>query len=145
MALRLYNVEQAIQSYIATLLPGSTGYVGELPRAAISETPRMWMFAMDGGSEVIQVRQSEDTFAHTMDATVRGIYTDREQAQDDLWTLMSGLPWGAAEIPEVQRISQESEPNIQRSVVQLENDLTEGGDVRVWAIEIRLAVTFESE
>ena len=94
---------------------------------------------------MIQVRQSEDTFAHTMDATVRGIYTDREQAQDDLWTLMSGLPWGAAEIPEVQRISQESEPNIQRSVVQLENDLTEGGDVRVWAIEIRLAVTFESE
>jgi len=143
MANRLTTVETAIFNYIDSLLTSSTGSIGELPRAATSTTPRLWSFGFTGGSEALAVGVTENIYAWDLNAAFRGIYTEREQALEDLWTVMDDLPWGTADIASVMRVDPVAPPTILREVVELENDLTVGGDMRVWAVELIVNVTFE--
>ena len=140
---RLTTVETAIFNYINSLLTSSTGAIGELPRAATSTAPRLWSFGFTGGSEALAVEDDKDIYAWDLNAAFRGIYTDREQAMDDLWAVMDDLPWSTTDIASVMRVDPVAPPTILREVVELENDLTSGGDMRVWAVELTLNVTFE--
>ena len=143
MADRLYNVEQAIFAHLQTLLPDSDGTVGELPRAATSETPRLWMFGLGGGPEALKVEPNTNIYAWEMNASFTGAYASREDALDDLWLLMDALPLVTSDIPQITRIDPIGPYNIFRQVVRTENDLDTGGEIRIWAIELPLIVTFE--
>jgi hypothetical protein len=143
MANRIKTVEDAVFAYLETLLAGDRGDIGEFPRAAESTTVSHWMFAITGGTEMLLVEKDKQTYAWVMAATFRGIYTSRESAFDDLWTVMDDLPINSTDVASVQRVDASAPPTIARQVVQLENDLASGGDTRIWAVELPLEITFE--
>lgn len=142
MSNRLKTVEEAVFAYLETLLTGDRGDLGEFPRAAEAVDVNHWMFGFTGGSEVFIVEKEKNTFAWTMTAAFRGIYTDRDTALLDLWTVMDNMPLSETEISEIHRVDPISPPTIDRQVVRLENDLTAGGETRVWAVEMMLEITF---
>lgn len=143
MESRLETVEDAVYAYLQTIVPLASWYLAEFPRAAISTDPRMIMFAMEGGQSAINVTLDEQVYAWSMTAFVRGIYGDRDTSLTDLWAIMDATPLGPEEIASVQRIDVQTPPTITRQVIELENDLTSGGESRVWAFELPLLITFE--
>jgi hypothetical protein len=138
---RLADVETAIYNHIDGLLT-TTGSIGELPRAADAVDVALWMFALEGGSTVFTVRETESTYAWTMAGYFRGMYKTRATAQTDLWTIMDNLPVSTGDVSEIQRLDAAAPPSIRREIVELDNDLGEGGPLRVWLVEIPFIITF---
>lgn len=123
---KLHDVEQAIVTYLDTGIGGTglggTGYAGEFPRAAVATTVREWMFALDGGAPPVEIPSDDNNFHASMGGMFRGIYTSRQQALDDAWTIITDLPWDANNVTGIERVNYDSPPTILREVINLEKD-----------------------
>ena len=140
---RLKTVEDAVYTYLKTLVPDATTYQDEFPRAAVAFNSRMLMFAMEGGGDVMDVQSTDQLYAWVITGYVRGIYADRDNALTDLWAIMEAMPIDPGTVSEIQRVDVTKPYSISRTVIELENDLSAGGETRFWAWELPLEITFE--
>lgn len=140
---RLKTIEDEIYAYLQTLTLTGTANLAELPETASSVTVAEWTFGLSGGDETTQVRSDEDTYAWTIGAYWRGVYSSRDTALADLWKIMDATPLSSGEVSSIQRMSAATMPIIPRESVRIANDLASGGESRVWAVEMTFLVTFE--
>ena len=142
------NAEQRLFEYLETVLGGERGVTAYspddgLPRKANAvEDLEMWTFEMQGGGEARR-QQTKPMQGWQMGCTFRGIFTTRERAQRIAGLIMDQTPVSSADtITGVLYFTIAANPIMQCSVAQLANDLTEGGEVRVFTLEIPMEAAF---
>jgi len=120
------------------------GYLGEFPHTHdAGSDAQMWMFEVNGGSDITQIAASAKPYGcWRMDAAIRGIFTKRETAQTVAGMALNALPVDAGTLDSVSRLTHTAMPSLERASIELGNDQTRGGPVRVWALFLPLMVLF---
>jgi len=138
--------QQCFQWFIDTLesIEGVTGYLGEFPDThKAGADAQMWMFEVNGGSDITQIAATAKPYGcWRMDAAIRGIFTTRETAQTVAGMALNGLPLDKGTLDSVSRLTHTAMPTLERVTIELGNDQTKGGPVRVWALFLPLMVLF---
>lgn len=144
------TAETNCTAYLNTVL-GTTlnvdGFRAELPRVASAVTSlAQWAFAITGGNNLHfpdPAQRGQVTSWHN-EALWEGRYTDRTAALTAIGKLRAALPAGSSDISGVQKLYIAAQPTVQRAVVELDNDLSAGGGLRVWLVTIPMAVAYNS-
>jgi len=119
------------------------GYMAELPKTVPSITEcNRWFFEMQGGGQVVRT-QKRNLNAWRMSARIRGIFTERALAQQVAGLIRDYTPIIPSDaIQGVQELSVTGEPTLVREVMTLDNDLGQGGPIRVWLLEYPMECVF---
>lgn len=116
-----------------------------LPRTAnvVGDNLEMWTFEISGGGEAKRTQTAPMSCWH-MNGMWRGIFDERERAQYIVGLLMENLPVTRATnaLLGIEYMTPLENPTITRTVIELANDLTSGGEVRVWVVEYPLDCFF---
>lgn len=124
----------------------SRGYIGEFPLLAAAPTELVeWFFEINGGGNVHYVQPSErgKVTSRHKEARLEGRFTERSKAQEFAGILEDILPAGQVDgIKDVQQINLTSHISITRETLELGNDLSSGGMIRVWYLRAPMWVVY---
>lgn len=153
------TAEQRCYEYLQIVLgtiPDVQGYRAELPRLSnVTDACNQWAFSITGGSTLSfpnpAARGGVGSWHN--EAMFEGRFTNRQLALQTIGLLRGALPAGdvapdGATLPiieGVQKLYMATQPTISRGVVELENDLSAGGMVRVWQVTIPMGVAYDNQ
>lgn len=137
-----------IQRVLGTL-EGVQGFMPEdFPRTAtVPSECNNWTFEISGGDSpfIRSPQERGNTEAMWMLATFKGRFTERSLAKRVACALWEALPAGESDDPVLAGIAQIQStgyPQCTADVVEIAADQEEGGETRVWVVEIPCWVVF---
>ena len=150
--LAFINAEQRVFDWLETELAdidgGVSGYIGELPITMGEAHPlvterQMWMFALNVQTDLMTGNIGQQAQCHKCNATFKAMLATRETALRFIGRLRTLLPDEVA--PTVQRLDLMEGMSVSRDVVELANDQSTGGLLRVWLVDQPLWVQFSND
>ncbi len=130
-------------------LEGVQGFMPEdFPRVAtVPSECNNWTFEISGGDSphIRSPQERVNTKSMWMNATFRGRFTERKLAKLVACAVWDELPAGAADDPVLAGIAEiqaTGYPQITADVAEIAADQDEGGETRVWLVEIPCWVVF---
>jgi len=132
------SAETNLLAYLLTQLGDTedvTGFVGEYPGHFADETvDHMWFVAITGGGTPDDVGAGVAYCGMNAKAVWDGVYTSRADAQADAIAIKNLLPLAVGTVTNLSDLRLESEPEIERAIVQRDPDQESAGHVRVWRV-----------
>lgn len=118
----------------------TTAFLGEFPSAFADDSlTYLWTFHIDGGGDVDDVGAGDDYCGLNANAMFEGIFETRETAQQYGVAVKNLFPAASGTVAGLYDWRLTAEPSLARAVVRRDPDQTNGGEVRVWKLEIPMA------
>lgn len=144
-----YQAEQVCFEYLRTVLEAGEddSFVGEIPKDfQYSEERGMWLFAIEGGGEVLDFEFNMNDAACVHDkqlqAMFMGIWPSRRDAMNAAGTIMDALPVAEDRLVGITRFKAIEEPRVERTTIPRRSDQEVGGEMRVWQVTYPMHVLF---